>query len=153
MDLSRYEIINGDQFSLPLTTGWELRLDNMDADGRVDTYSVISRNGVATYTPTETGVFYLAARPDASTAWDRLGELHVVALIDEDAERLRKELTDLNTQVGELEELIQYQITDPSGTAVTRMRLSEVRTARSKAEIRLADYMRVRQGRYPLRLS
>ena len=153
MTESRYEIINGDPFRLPLQTGWTLRADSMGSDGAVDTQEILSAEGVASYTPTDDGVYYLAIRETINDAWERVGELHVVALIDATAERLRKELADLDQQVGELKELIQYQVTDPSGTSVTRFNLAQVRAARSRAETRLADYLRIKQGRYPMRLA
>ena len=149
----RVEIIQGDAFTLEgLGVGAQMRVDFREADATISTVTVDEVDGTITHTPASLGTRYLALRPSATESWEPFGTLVVRTLVDDVRERLVAELADLNERVSELS-AIQYQESDPSGTSVTRVNLMQLRVARAKAETRLADYERVRQGRLPVRLS
>ena len=148
MSQQTYEIILGNAFTIALADGEQLRADRVNGTA-TDSDELTASDGEVVYTPGTEGVYYLATREDSGADWCRLGELHVVALVDRTAERLRAELAALDTRLEQLDALINVQVSDPSGTAVTRVQLNQVRLARSRAETRLADYLRRRQGRYP----
>ena len=149
----RVEIIQGDAFTLEgLSVGVQMRVDFREADASISTVTVDEVDGTITHTPASLGTHYVALRPSATESWETFGTLVVRTLVDEVRERLVTELADLNERVSELS-AIQYQESDPSGTSVTRVSLMQLRLSRAKAETRLADYERVRQGRLPVRLS
>ena len=149
----RIEIIEGDAFTLEgLSDGVQMRVDFRESDESITTTTLAEADGVITHTPTPLGTHYAALRSSATESWQTWGTLVVRTLVDEVRERLVTELTDLNKRVSELS-AIQFQESDPSGTAVTRVNLIQLRSARARAETRLADYERVRQGRLPVRLS
>ena len=151
MALSRWTILDGDTFRLALAGG-QLRADYADSAGVTQTSTVDVADGEAEYIPAGGArTYYLATREDATDPWCRIGTLEVESLVDAEEETLKRELADLNTRVSEIE-AIQFEVTDPSGTAVKRVDLVRLRNARSRAETRLANYRRKRQGRYPMRL-
>ena len=123
-----------------------------DSAGVAVTATVTSAAGVATWTPAAAGVYYVAMRVSATADWCRLGVLEVETLTDEIEERLVKELADLDARVSDIA-VIQYQISDPSGAATTRVNLMQMRRERAKAETRLNDYRRSKRGALPLRLA
>ena len=144
-----FSIILQDDFTLALPTGSELRAD-LNATTSLTATAV---DDVVTITPVTKGVYYLVTRSDAESNWQRLGELHVQTIHDEMATQLRAELDTVNGYILEQQELIQYQVTDPSGTAVTRMTLKSLITTRATLEARLSDYLRVQRGQPPVRLT
>ena len=144
-----FTIILGDSFTLRLATGTELRAD-LNATTRLEAAAV---DDVATITPETKGIYYLVTRTAADCNWERLGELHVQTVYDETAAQLRAELDTINGYILEQQELINYQITSPDGTAVTRMTLKSMITTRATLEARLSDYLRVKRGQPPLRLA
>ena len=78
----------------------------------------------------------------------------MVSLVDATEEQLVEELAGVNEQIRVSRvSLIQYQISDPSGTAATRMTLDSLHRHRAKLEIRLARYRRERQGILPARMA
>ena len=154
MPLARHEILLGNTFRLELPEGSGLRLDWMDAAGARQTFTGHVDGGEVSYMPAEAGTYYLATRDDADSDWCRYGVLSVVELIDATEEQLVRELANINALIADSQnELVQFQQTDPSGTAVTRIRLDGLMRLRGKVEVRLTDYRRIRQGRLPVRLS
>ena len=155
MSLAKYQIINGDSFELALTTDHMMRAD-WNESGVTQSQTVTAVAGVATFTPSAIGSYYLATREDATEQWCRIGLLEVVTLVDSTYERLKAELANVNALLensATAKELIQFEITDPSGTAVKRMNISQLNRHRGVLEARLANYERVAQGRPPVRWS
>ena len=146
-----FEIIVGDDFALDNIDG-EVRSDHFDTTGATVTTMAVVEDGKATFETPALGRHYLAIRKDEDSRWTRLGTLEVVALIDAHRERLEMELTDLNKRVSELE-AIQYMVGDPAGVSITRVNLLQLRSARGRAETRLADYIRAKAGQPPAFLS
>ena len=151
-DLERYEIIQGDAFKIALKTGYKLRADFRQTSGTVDSNTYDAANDEATFTPTAAGDYYLAFREADGKPWQRLGVLAVVPLVDERLQTLKAELADLTERVSAAES-VQYQVSDPSGTAVSRVDLVRLRLQRAWAEIRLARYQRAKQGLQPARFG
>ena len=153
MALERYEIIHGNDFEFPLETGGVLRADWKDGTATMSN-TAVSAGGMAVFTGLAPGNYYLACRESATDPWVRVGTLEVSSLVDEDYELLVTELANVNALIaGNEKSLIQYQATDPSGTAVTRMTLLRLTEHRGRLEARLANYERAMQGRPPVRFS
>ena len=91
------------------------------------------------------GVWYIATRAADDVPWQRVGVLLVQSLVDEVREKLVSEIADLDKRVVAAE-AVQFQVSDPTGSAVTRVNLPALRAARSRAEQRLRDYDRRRVG-------
>ena len=154
MPLARHEILLGNTFRLDLPEGSGLRLDWMDAAGARQTFTGHVDGGEVSYMPAEAGTYYLATRDDADADWCRYGVLAVVELIDATEERLVRELATINETIEKSHnELVQFEHTDPSGTAVKRVEIDRLMRLRGRLEVRLTDYRRIRQGRLPVRLS
>ena len=155
MSLAQYQIINGDSLELVLTTGHTMRADWMDG-GATQSATVTAANDRVTFTPSAIGSYYLATREDATKPWCRIGMLEVVTLVDSTYEGLKAELANVNAMLESAptaKELIQNEVTDPSGTAVKRMNISQLTRYRGVLEARLANYERAAQGRPPVRWS
>lgn len=154
MSLAQFEIIVGNSLVLTLPTGHELRADWRDANGDVQSSTVTAADGRATFAPSITGNYYLATREAANCPWERYGLLEVVDLVDATYERLRDELDSVNKRIQDSQtSLIQYQVSDPSGTAATRMDLNRMMRLRGMLEARLANYERAARGESPVRFS
>lgn len=154
MALERHQILVGNTFRLALETGQQLRLDWVDSAGATQTATVTAASDEASYEPQAAGTFYLATRESATDDWCRYGALDVVALADATEEQLVRELANVNALIANSHtELVQYQHSDASGTAVTRMTLRRLLETRGLLETRLADYRRRKVGGYPLRLT
>ena len=155
MSLAQYQIINGDSLELVLTTGHAMRAD-WNESGATQSQTVTAAAGKVTFTPSAIGSYYLATREDATKPWCRIGMLEVVTLVDSTYERLKAELANVNAMLESAptaKELIQNEVTDPSGTAVKRMNISQLTRYRGVLEARLANYERAAQGRPPVRWS
>ena len=153
MALDRYEIILGNSLELSLPAGHELRAD-WSMGGVTDTATVTSANGAVVFAPSAIGNYYLATRTAAAEPWCRIGTLEVVALVDQTYEGMLAELAALNTQIADsAAAFTQFQESDPSGTAVTRMTYNRMLEARAKLEARVANYERAAQGLSPVRWS
>ena len=153
--LAKYQIIDGDSFELALTTGHTLRADWVVA-GATQSQTVVAADGVATLIALVVGCYYLATREDATRAWCRIGTLEVETLVDTTREQLKTELANANAYLADAptaEELIRFEVTDPSGTASKRMMISQVTRWRGVLEVRLADLDRTAQGLPPVRFS
>ena len=156
MALLRKTILDGSTFRLALADGEQLRVDYVDSAGATQTETIDESDGEAAYQPSAGArTYHLARRESATADWYRIGALVVEALVDEEDGRLVAELGggQRRSSPTNTAELVQYQHTDPSGTAVMRMKLSELNTLRARLEIRLTNYRRKRQGRYPLRFA
>ena len=154
MSLAQFEIIVGNSLILSLPTGHLLRADWKDGTGATKTQTITAANGQAMFSPTTIGNYYLATRENTECPWIRYGLLEVVDLVDITYERLRQELDDVNTKIAEGQtSLIQYEVTDPSGTAAKRMMLNQLIRLRGMLEARLANYERAARGESPVRFS
>ena len=156
MALAQYQIIDGDSLELELTTGHSMRADRRVVGGAKESHTVTSAAGRVVFTPAVLGNYYLAVREDATKPWCRIGMLEVVSLVDSTYEGLKVELENVNALLENAEtakELIQNEITDPSGTAIKRMNISQLTRHRGVLEARLANYERAAQGRPPVRWS
>ena len=153
MALESFEIIEGGSLELSLPTGHQLRADWVAA-GVTQTETITAAADTATFTPAATGCFYLAIREDTADNWCRYGSLEVIPLVDLDHERMKTELALVNDRISTAQDsLIQFQFTDPSGTAATRMKISELVRTRASLEARLANYERALRGDPPVRFS
>ena len=62
--------------------------------------------------------------------------------------RLRAELQSLNDRIRDSENvLIQFKVSGPEGSAVERVNLIQLRSERTRAEMRLSNRLRVLQGK------
>ena len=80
----------------------------------------------------------------------------VVNLANADYEALCSELDAMNGAIrneGNLTSFIQYQVTTPDGTSVTRMTLGKALVHRALLEARKTDYERQWSGRMPVRFN
>ena len=148
MTETRWHLLSGDTWTLEdIASGASVRIDSATTTEEL----TADTDGIS-YDPPAVGVYYVATRMESTDPWRRLGVLEVSALVDAIEERLRSELAALNTRVTEAE-LYHSQVTDPSGTSVTRMNLAQVRRQRAQAEVRLATYIKRKAGRLPVSMT
>ena len=153
MAIATLEIIEGNTLRFDVYTSAQLRAD-WQVGGVTQTETVDAVSGEIAFAPSAAGTYYLATRTDATTDWCRYGILEVVALVDLTYEQMKTELANVNSRIATAQDsLIQYQVTDPSGTAVTRMTLSALMRTRGNLEARLANYERAARGDPPVRFS
>ena len=153
MSLAQFEIIVGNSLVLDLDTGHQLRAD-WKVGTATQTQTVTAAAGQVTFSPTAKGNYYLATRENAQCPWVRYGLLEVVDLVDATYERLLAELASVNERIEDSQtSLIQYQVSDPSGTAATRMTLKRLMDLRGMLEARVANYERAARGEAPVRFS
>ena len=116
--------------------GHELRADR-EVNGATVTSTVTAGPDGALFRPTELGRYYLAHRertPPRTGA--TAGLLVVVPLANADYEALCSELDAMNAAIrneGNLKSFIQWQVTTPDGTSVTRMTLGKALVHRATA--------------------
>lgn len=151
MDLRYFECIVGNTLRVPLADGHQLRVDWRDGT-TLRTMTGDVSGGYAMFQPTAAGNYYLAVREDSTADWQRYGVLESVDLIDATREQMISEIDAINEHITALEG-VQFQVTDPSGTAVTRMTLNRLLEARGRLEARLALYETGQAGRPPLRFG
>ena len=150
----RYRVILGNTFTASLPDGAQLRVDHRDSSALISSATIDADADGADFEPLATGLYWLAWRPDEDAEWCPAGVIECATLVDEDEERLIAELAEVNKQIEESAlSLIQYSVTDPSGTAVTRMTLKSLHAYRATLELRLAEYRRTRRGALPMRLN
>ena len=155
MSLASDRIILGNKHTVPVPQGYELRADRV-VNGATVTVTVTADAGGAEFRPTELGRYYLATRESATEDWCPAGLLEVVNLANDDYEALCSELDAMNAAIrteGNLGSFIQWQVTTPDGTSVTRMTLKNAHERRALLEARKADYERHYSGRMPLRFN
>ena len=150
----RYRVILGNTFTADLPDGAQLRVDHRDSSALISSETIDADADGADFEPLATGLYWLAWRPDEDAEWCRAGVIECATLVDEDEENLIAELETVHEQIRDSTlSLIQYQVTDPSGTAVTRMTLKSLHAYRATLELRLAEYRRTRRGALPMRLN
>ena len=153
MALERFELIEGSTLTLALPDGCQLRAD-WQSGGATQSATVTASGGEAEFTPEATGNYYLAIRGSDTENWRRYGKLEVVPLVDLDYERMLTELASVNSRITEAQDsLIQYEFTDPSGTAAKRVTLGMLMRTRGMLEARIANYERALEGAPPVRWS
>ena len=153
-DGARYPLIVGGAFTADIPSGSELLVGYRDSVGASQEASVTADADGASYTPPNVGRYYLGWRRTSAEPVCPAGVIDVTSLVDDIEEQLVEELNGVNVQIRESRvSLIQYQISDPSGTAATRMTLESLNRTRAKLEIRLARYRREQQGILPARMS
>ena len=148
---ARYPLIEGGTFTADVPDGGELMIQR---DGQAVVTVTVSGDDGATYDPPAAGRYYLAVRRNSTATFCLAGVLDVIPLVDATEEQLVAELAKVNTQIDEaFLSHAQYQISDPSGTAATRMTLGALQRYRSTLEIRLSRYRTAMQGGLPVRLT
>ena len=153
-DGARYPLIVGGAFTADIPSGSELHVSYRDAAGADQSSTVTATADGAAYTPLVVGRYYLGWRRTSAEPVCPAGVIDVTTLVDDIEEQLVEELHGVNEQIRESRvSLIQYQISDPSGTAATRMTLEALNRTRARLEIRLARYRREQQGILPARMS
>ena len=155
MSLASHRIILGNALMLDIPSGHELRADRT-VSGTTSTSTVIAGDDGAEFRPSELGRYYLATREDSTSDWSPAGLLVVVNLANDDYERICAELetvNDLLSKAGNVNSLIQYQVTTPDGTSVTRMTVRALHKHRADLEARKAAFERAYSGRMPVRFN
>ena len=95
-------------------------------------------------------------REDSAFDWCPAGLLEVVNLANDAYEAILSELETVNAllaNAGTVNSLVQYQVTTPDGTSVTRMTVRALHKHRADLEARKAAYERVYSGRLPVRFN
>ena len=155
MSLASHRIILGNALTLDIPSGHELRADRV-VNGATSTSTVTANDDGAQFRPTELGRYYLATREDAASDWCPAGLLAVVNLANDDYERLCAELETVNAllnNAGNVNAMVQYTVTTPDGTSVTRMTVRALHKHRGDLEARKANYERQYSGRMPVRFN
>ena len=143
--LTDFCIIDGDTFAVSVIPGAVVRVQK----GGGEVVEVVASDGEAVFEGLSVGTYYVVCRAPGASSFQRVGQLVVDTIVDEQREMLVREIEDLNQRVAAAE-AIQFQITDPGGISVQRVQLSQLRLARSRAEIRLRAYDRRQRGEPPL---
>ena len=155
MSIASHRIILGNKHTVDIPSGHILRADRT-VDGVTTTNTVTASDDGAEFRPAELGRYYLAVREDVNSDWTPAGLLEVVGLANENYEALCAELDAMNTvlrDAGNLNSLVQYQVTTPDGTSVTRMTVQRAHERRALLEARKNDYERAYSGRLPVRFN
>ena len=155
MSLASHRILLGNKHTVPVPEGYELRADRR-VNGTIEQHFVTASVDGAEFRPSELGRYYLATREDATSDWCAAGMLEVVPLVNADYEAICAELdtvTALLGNAGTTKELIQFEVTDPSGTSVKRMSVRALHKHRADLEARKAAFERQYSGRMPLRFN
>ena len=111
---------------------------------------------MASFTPSAAGRYYLLTREDSTSDWCEAGILHVVEAVNTQYEDIVAELDTVNellASAGTVNELIQYEVTTPDGTAVKRMTVRQLLKHRADLEARVVAIERRYSGRLPVRLN
>ena len=155
MSLASHRIILGNALTLDIPSGHELRADRT-VNGTSTTSTITAGDDGAEFRPSELGRYYLATREDSASDWCPAGLLEVVNLANAEYEAILSELETVNAllvDAGTVNSLVQYQVTTPDGTSVTRMTVRALHKHRGDLEARKAAYERVYSGRLPVRFN
>ena len=155
MSLGSGQIFLGDQHTVPVPEGYELMAARF-VDGTTERHTVTAGPDGAEFRPTALGRYYLRTRKDATENYQPAGLLVVVDVVDEGYEAVCSELETVNAllaKAGNVNSLIQYQVTTPDGTIATRMTVRALHKHRADLEARKVNFERSYSGRMPVRFS
>lgn len=151
-DGARYPVVVGGTFTADVPAGSILHVQEASA-ATAETVTA-DADGATTEALTAVGRYYLGWQKSSTDPICPAGVIDVVSLVDADEESLVAMLEGVKTKITAAESsLVQFQISDPSGTAATRMNLAQMHRLRRSLENQLADLRRKKSGALPVRLS
>ena len=149
---ARYPVLLGNTFVADLESGAQMRVGYRTAAGTDSMTEAITADADgASYEPETAGQFYVQARADADSDWCPAGVIDCSGLVDAYEETLVARLAELDKLLADPTSLVQYQISDPSGTAATRMTLQSVERERRRLQAELFGHRRRQRGGLPVR--
>ena len=141
-----YRILQGDAWTYDAADGDRVTVTD---GGETTSESTAAGGAGVAFTGLAPGRYWLALAPaDATKPRVRLGVLVVEALADEKELELRREIAFLTERISKTSSL-NIQVQNIEGSGVSRVGLPQLRRQRALAEVRLADYMRRKEGREP----
>ena len=156
MSLASDKVYLGNSKDLDLPTGYELRAARQ-AGSSVTNTDVTSVSGIATFSPSELGRYYLFTREDAASNWCPVGMIEVIPLVNVKYEAVCLELETVNALLANRR---QREVADactrlrrPTVPAAKRMNVRGLHKHRADLEARKVAFERVSSGRLPLRFN
>ena len=148
-------IFLGNKHTVSVPEGYELRAERR-VNGTPEQHIVTAGAVGAEFRPSDLGRYYLATREDENSDWRPAGLLEVVSLVNDGYEAACSELDAMNAVLrneGNLNSLVQWQVTTPDGTSVTRMTVQKAHERRALLEARKVAFERTFSGRMPVRFN